>query len=287
MTREMILEELKARGYAVAPQDTIKNGVSFQGILFQMDSNLSPVVYVQAFIDEAKENGKGIDDVVENILAQIEQVNAVIPSLNLEKFKNKPFVLTHLYIGFQRESEEPLVKKPSGLEGIESYLYSSDGNYFTKLNEEFMNLSGISVEEAWENAEKNTFKETEIKTMREVLKEMLGYDVGDAGEDAMYVVTNRRGIRGASAILDYEKVSAVAKKHGVNKLICLPSSVHEMIILPYEDVHYEENMDLEYFNNMVQTINCDEVAPEERLTDRAYVLCMNQAETKTVLSIEE
>ena len=34
MTREMIIEELVARGYKVTPQDTIKNGVSCRGILF-------------------------------------------------------------------------------------------------------------------------------------------------------------------------------------------------------------------------------------------------------------
>lgn len=85
MTREMIIEELVARGYKVTPQDTIKNGVSCRGILFQMDSNISPVVYVKSFIDEAKENKKCIDDVVENILAQLEWMNTEISSLNLEK----------------------------------------------------------------------------------------------------------------------------------------------------------------------------------------------------------
>ena len=76
-----------------------------------MDSNISPVVYVKSFIDEAKENKKCIDDVVENILAQLEWMNTEIPSLNLEKIEDKQFILTHLYIGLQKESEEPLVKK--------------------------------------------------------------------------------------------------------------------------------------------------------------------------------
>lgn len=212
MTREMIIEELVARGYKVTPQDTIKNGVSCRGILFQMDSNISPVVYVQSFIDEAKENKKCIDDVVENILAQIEQVNTEIPSLNLEKFEDKQFILTHLYIGLQKESEEPLVKKACRLEGIESYLYVREEYYSMKLNEVIMKMNGITVEEAWKNAEKNTFEETEIKTMREILKETFGYNVDDAEGITMYVVTNRGKIRGASAILDSEKISEVAKK---------------------------------------------------------------------------
>lgn len=252
MTREMIIEELVARGYKVTPQDTIKNGVSCRGILFQMDSNISPVIYVQSFIDEAKKNKKCIDDVVENILAHLERVNTEIPSLNLEKIEDKQFILTHLYIGLQKESEESLVKKACRLEGIESYLYIREGYYSIKLNETIMEMNGITVEEAWENAEKNTFEETEID---------------DVGETTMYVVTNRGRIRGASAILDNEKISKIAKKHGVNKLVCLPSSVHEMIIIPYE-----ENVDMEVFNNMVAKVNQNLVEPEERLTDQAYLL---------------
>lgn len=240
MTREMIIEELVARGYKVTPQDTIKNGVSCRGILFQMDSNISPVVYVKSFIDEAKENKKCIDDVVENILAQLEWINTEIPSLNLEKIEDKQFILTHLYIGLQKESEEPLVKKACRLEGIESYLYIREGYYFIKLNETIMEKNGITVEEAWENAEKNTFEETEIKTM----KGMFGCNV-----EAMCVVT--------------------AKKYGVNKLVCLPSSVHEMMIIPCKE---NEDKFLEFFSNMVAKVNQNEVEPEERLTDRAYIL---------------
>lgn len=260
MTREMIIEELVARGYKVTPQDTIKNGVSCRGILFQMDSNISPVVYVKSFIDEAKENKKCIDDVVENILAQLEWMNTEIPSLNLEKIEDKQFILTHLYIGLQKESEEPLVKKACRLEGIESYLYIREGYYFIKLNETIMEKNGITVEEAWENAEKNTFEETEIETM----KGMFGCNV-----EAMCVVTNRDSIRGASAILDSKKISEVAKKYGVNKLVCLPSSVHEMIIIPCKE---NEDKFLEFFSNMVAKVNQNEVEPEERLTDRAYIL---------------
>lgn len=64
-----------------------------------------------------------------------------------------------------------------------------------------------------------------------------------------------------------KRFQKLQKKHGVDKLVCLPSSVHEMIILPYE-----ENGDMEVLNNMVAEINQNEVEPEERLTDRAYIL---------------
>ena len=60
---------------------------------------------------------------------------------------------------------------------------------------------------------------------------------------------------------------AFGKKHGVNKLIVLPSSIHEMLVMPYEG-----NGDLDAISDMVAEINQEHVEPEERLTDQAYLI---------------
>lgn len=49
----------------------------------------------------------------------------------------------------------------------------------------------------------------------------------------------------------------------------LPSSVHEMLLVPYT-----EEISLDDFSAMVTEINGAEVAPEERLTDRAYIVTL-------------
>ena len=53
----------------------------------------------------------------------------------------------------------------------------------------------------------------------------------------------------------------------MNKILVLPSSIHEMLISPYQDW-----MDIDEMKAIVTEINAVEVAPEERLTDQAYII---------------
>ena len=50
-------------------------------------------------------------------------------------------------------------------------------------------------------------------------------------------------------------------------LYILPSSVHELILVPAY-----EYIDVYQLYEMVKEVNDTQVAPEERLTDRAYIL---------------
>ena len=58
-----------------------------------------------------------------------------------------------------------------------------------------------------------------------------------------------------------------AQNHNTNMLFVLPSSVHEMMIAPYDG-----SLDLDELSAMVKEINETQVAPEDRLTDRAYII---------------
>ena len=49
--------------------------------------------------------------------------------------------------------------------------------------------------------------------------------------------------------------------------VVLPSSIHEMLILPYDD-----SIDMDVMSEMVREINATQVSPEERLTDQAYLI---------------
>ena len=57
------------------------------------------------------------------------------------------------------------------------------------------------------------------------------------------------------------------KKHNIKKLVVLPSSIHEMLIMPYND-----SINMNDLSFMVADVNANQVEPEERLTDRAYLI---------------
>lgn len=85
----------------------------------------------------------------------------------------------------------------------------------------------------------------------------------------MYIITNKSGQLGASAILDKKALRRLDENigNGTHKFFVLPSSIHEMIVIPYEEMYELEEMSL-----LVKDVNHSLVSPAERLTDRAYIM---------------
>ena len=83
----------------------------------------------------------------------------------------------------------------------------------------------------------------------------------------MYVLTNKYKLWGATAFLYPGVLKAAAKRFGKD-LIILPSSVHEVILIPQDNL--EEFGDL---SEIVKNINDHDVLPEEVLSDSVYRYC--------------
>ena len=75
--------------------------------------------------------------------------------------------------------------------------------------------------------------------------------------------------KGAAAIMNRKALKAFTQKYRTNMLFVLPSSIHEMMIAPYDS-----SLNLNELSAMVKEINETQVAPEERLTDRAYIITL-------------
>lgn len=82
----------------------------------------------------------------------------------------------------------------------------------------------------------------------------------------MYVATNTDKFYGASVILYECLLDAVAEKTG--GFYVLPSSVHEIIIVP------DTFGDLEYLTQMVMDVNRADISPDAVLSDNCYHYCI-------------
>lgn len=268
MKRNDIVNALIAQGYKAEARETVKNGVVFEGIIVRSDEPIAPVIYTQGLIDEAERRGTPLSEVVEQII-RIYETNKNI-DFDVDDFFDREFVLSHIRIGLQRDSCQDLVRKSSHYEGIEEYLFiKGEPGYSVKLHTGHLEKAGVQEEEAWSSAERNTFAETKIRSMAQVMSGMTGhgYDPEEDADPAIYVITNSDACYGASAVLDVEAIRVFFRPKNINKVIVLPSSVHEMLLVP---ANFAPGMD--ELNAMVREINATQVAPEERLTDRAYVL---------------
>lgn len=272
ITRDEIVQALIALGYQAEKKESMKNGVVHEGILIQNESPISPVIYTKRLIEEAERQDLCLLDVVAKVVKSYEEAKS--PEFNERKLLDRDFILDNLFIGLQKDSTEQLVRGECMLDGIESYLYvggdfEDDGTYSLKVTEAYLDYTDISIEDAWDRAKRNTFSKTVIQSLAQLMAELcnIPYDPSMEIGLPMYVISTRDRVKGASTILDQEAVAAFAREQGVDKLIVLPSSVHEMILVPYEP-----DMDLAACSEMVRSINQDEVEPEERLTDRAYLI---------------
>lgn len=276
ITREDIIEKLQEKyksQYHIIPQDVVKNGIHLEGICIRDESPIAPTIYTQSIIECC---GDDIDEAIEIISNIIEQHQA--PDIDVDKLTDPTFILERIRIGVQKESDENLVKKPvPDFEGMEQYLYFSESGptshdmWSVKLRPELMKTAHISEELAWELAEKHTFAATSIRSMSEIIAEMMGLDSDDVPDMApceMYVISNHERCKGASAILNRDLLERFAKQHNCKLLCVLPSSIHEAILVPLRDESYS----IEEFDAMVKEVNETQVSPEERLVNRAYVL---------------
>lgn len=83
------------------------------------------------------------------------------------------------------------------------------------------------------------------------------------GAPQMYVVTNESKMYGATAMLNDEILAKAMEEMGVSDVIVLPSSLHEIILVPGD-------MNPDEMRNMVREVNSTQVQEQEKLSDNVY-----------------
>ena len=82
--------------------------------------------------------------------------------------------------------------------------------------------------------------------------------------NTMYLLTNNIKVMGATVLL-YDNLLQEISDQLDSSFILLPSSVHEVLIVPVEN-----RQDMERYTNMVQEVNETQLRPDEVLSDHAY-----------------
>lgn len=274
---KMIITELKQRGYNAIERDIVKNGETVKAVVVKNKFNIAPVFYTDSLIESAEYAGKTLSDVVDYIEDTYKKVKRE-ENFDVDGIMEREYVLEHIRMGVQKESEENVVKCFTEYEGIEKYLYltvdfddDSDSDSDTlssiRVTHELLDRLEVEEEELWEQAEVNTFSETTVTSLLDVMGLA---DVPGMEECQMLIISNKSKIKGAVAMLNNDFINKLAKEMGVLKFVIIPSSIHECLLVPcYED--YDDETNLFGFSLMVKEVNRTEVKEEEQLSDRAYI----------------
>ncbi len=105
--------------------------------------------------------------------------------------------------------------------------------------------------------------------IEEVLSDQQSYHFQDNhlkfDQHKMYILSNQKGINGATCLI-YDNVLNEFSKKVQTDFFILPSSIHEVILLPYDNSIAKETL-----MTMVRDVNCTQVARDEVLSDMVYI----------------
>lgn len=119
-------------------------------------------------------------------------------------------------------------------------------------------VMGSMIEQLMGMGPETILKDESVQSIAEVISNGMG------SENPMFIVTNSQTVGGAGVIFYPEVMDQIGEGFQGNFFI-LPSSTHETLVIPDNGA-----FDYRVLEDMVQTINENEVAPEERLSDHVY-----------------
>lgn len=259
-------------------QEVLKgNGVKLQALQIREETaSLSPVIYLEGLYEDYME-GKPVatcvkevcDIYLNNQLIEREADALVegIKSWDMSKADVYPILIS--YDG-NEELLKNLIHRPY-LDLALCYAICMDdekyGRMTIRVSHGLLTVWGIDVEELHEQAFENMKGAGyQLKKISQVLVEMGVIDEVDARLDdgGFSILTNQRKQYGAAGMLNTDLLARFADMVKSN-LFLLPSSVHEIIVVPDNGA-----MTLKEYTEMVQDVNATMVRKEEKLSDHPY-----------------
>ena len=299
------MQEEMGDSIKVSLQDITKNnGVVLTGLtIAQKGVNISPTIYLEDFYD-AFQNGKSMEEIMEEI-KDVYYRSKIDKDINMDfftEFNKAKGRIVYKLIHYDKNRE--LLKDIPHREYLDLaivYYYLVDMEEFANatilIHNKHMENWNVTEAELYESAKLNTPQLLKMKFcgMLEILKELAGEDFlfrdeeenalreellvenhNTADDIGMYVLSNRTRLYGAVTIL-YEGVMEECCEKLGGSFYILPSSVHEVILVPDNEEISKDNL-----VRMVREVNATQVEEQEQLSDFVYYY---NAKTKGILRL--
>lgn len=290
--KELVIEKLNKVpefNSKVETQIIIKNnGLKLEGIFIKQSGKLvSPTFYIEDLYDEYC-NGADIDCIVNKVIDGFETRN--IPVDEICKFMSD-FMLVKEKVVFKIinfDDNQDLLKEVPYRKVLDLAVvyycridYPEIGRGTITIKNENIEMWNVSEEDLYEAAFENANKYLPCSIMpmhtvlgqyvednfTEELKEQEKQFVEKINSDVnLYVMTNNEKSFGAATMF-YENVLENFAMQLHKNLYILPSSIHEVLLLPVEDKDNHKTMQLQ---EMVFEVNNTQVMLEERLSYNVY-----------------
>ena len=251
------------------------NGLVLNGITIRTNNDpISPTVYLENYNESltSKEIAKLVVTDYEKEISDSPMKNISVSNvMNFDDFAKHRII----YRLVNKKANEELLKTIPHrifLDLAIIYVIQISDEASAKVTNNLMKHWNINEETLYNLATENTPKifPSSISSLLEMMgkmTEMTIEDIENMGLRDDYhqiVITNNTNTNGAIALLYPGTVEYLYKRYG--KFAVLPSSIHEVIIVPMND-----NIEMEMLSQTVREVNAEVVANEEVLSDHAYL----------------
>ena len=284
--KEMMGEEYTAKIYKV----TKNNSLELDSLVLLKDGkNFAPNIYLLPYYESYLE-GIGIVELSERLCVMYRSCTEPLATdkFNYTYDDMKPNIIYRLV---SYDKNKSLLEKIPHIKYLDLAITfhclvhnDEEGIGTIRITNEHMELWNASLQELKSLAIKNTKKKFKavIRSMDEVIRNMITEEAGgqsDLPEELlqdlygdhdcsnphkMFILSNLQGINGATCLL-YENVLKQFADQLQSDLFILPSSIHEVIVVPFD-----HTLSKEVLTEMVIDVNRTQVADDEVLSDRVY-----------------
>lgn len=261
------------------------NGIVLSGLtITEKDGNIFPTVYLNDYYTDYIGGRIAFSDVIDGVLNTYNR-NKVGQYVDMRYFLNFDEVKHRIvYKLVNTEKNKELLEDVPHMEFMDlsvvfQCLVTQEevGTAFILIHNVHMKLWDVSTAELYQIAEKNTPRllPCEIKSMYQVLLEIMRDENSEQFDEEectknlpdnipMYVLTNQSRIDGATCIM-YPNVLRNFAETIDSSFYIIPSSIHEVLILPAETFE-----DSEEILCMIKEVNDTQVGEEDILSYSLY-----------------
>lgn len=252
------------------------NGVRLMGLTITDPSvSVSPTIYLERFYDRYQ-NGEGADEIAEQIV-EIYEENRIREQVDFDSIYQYDHARENLYLKVvNAEKNADLLKEVPHRDFLDLALLpylqldqSAFGNATTLIRDNMLSYWNVKPEELLDDATKNMQRcmGYTLTPILDILRDhVTGEEFDDPVEvDPMMYVLFLPGLNYSAVLMTMDHIMAQVAEELNADLYVLPSSIHEVIIIPASDM-----LCLSKLGELVKTVNETTVSNEEILSDHAY-----------------
>lgn len=262
------------------------NNLKLTGVEIKGDSELAPIFYLENYY-----SCKNMEELINKIISDYNEIvnNSYDGIIISENIINKNYILENvnfILVNKEWNENDELVSRDvdTTIENMKVFycyeIYSDKEKRATsKVTKKMAETLKISEKELYEAALKNLKSNYNLTTIDGVLSGIINKNIKEVvdevsmfssmfGMPEMYILTNENFKYGAAQLLNNELLNDISHELDSDLLI-IPSSIEEVIIMPYEKVKkMEDDMDI---SALIEEVNNNCVQENLKLANNPFI----------------